>query len=133
MTAPQTVADVQHTPGPWTVIALEHRRELRIIAPALAGNEGRETIALIPLPETNPSSRFVGWTAHPANTLSSDDTDANARLMAAAPDLASALKALLAEVDETARRNGWAGHGAREVARAALRAAATSARQGETK
>jgi len=41
-------------------------------------------------------------------------------VFAAAPELRTALQLLLSEVDETAKRNGWAGRGGREAARNAL-------------
>ena len=46
--------------------------------------------------------------------------DANARLIAAAPDLLAALAQLLAEVDDMTKRAGWAGNGGRDMARAAI-------------
>lgn len=42
------------------------------------------------------------------------------RLRGVNATLLEALEGLLAEVDDTARRNGWAGHGARDAARAAI-------------
>jgi len=114
MTAPQTVADVQHTPGPWLVTG--------------------------PF-DTNDYDDSEGWyRIEAARTLdlrvcrSADgyvegENEANARLIAAAPDL---LKAL-----QSTRKRLWFIVGVNDPsiveADAALRAAATSARQGETK
>ena len=123
MTAPQTVADVQHTPGPWKVGG-QHRR-----AAVYAGNTQ------------------VAFAREEYDRISSTVAEANARLIAAAPDFAAAAPHaadMLEQYADFIRRDVKADELERhpylpaleqviDDLRAALRAAATSARQGETK
>jgi len=129
MTAPQTVADVQHTPGPWRFEAHASGSEWlgNIIGSYGFNGRGSEQIRTISC-----QTRYEG---HKGEAI------ANAQLMAAAPALKDALDALLPGPlcgeswdlpdDETVQIATT--FGKLRAARAALRAAATSARQGETK
>lgn len=65
----------EHTPGPWTVTKAE------------VGYNFREVVA----PGFGVVCEVGDWSAH---------NEANARLIAAAPDLLAALKAAVAELDE---------------------------------
>jgi len=112
MSAPQTVADVQHTPGPWAVGG-QHKR-----AAVYAGNTQ------------------VAFAREEYDRINSTVAEANACLMAAAPALKDALEDMLSGWRYIREQHGdlygvgW--DRCEDAARAALRAAATSARQGET-
>jgi hypothetical protein len=121
MTAPQTVADVQHTPGPWT--ALLHTGN-----GVTVGRDDDWTI-------TGADGQSVCWEGGP-----NDHADANARLIAAAPDLLAALSSILPsplcgeswDLPDEEMVQITVTLGELRAARAALRAAVTSARQGES-
>lgn len=132
MTAPQTVADVQHTPGPWAASRQKARRVTAngvVICNAVLRNTGSAK-----------NGRKHGQKAEA-------EAEANARLIAAAPDFAAAAPDaadMLEQYADFIRREVKADELERHPylpaleqvigdLRAALRAAATSARQGETK
>jgi hypothetical protein len=71
---------IKHTPGPWVIDGSVNAENLDVI-----NSEGR--IAMID------DSRSTGWNVPTIN--------ANARLIAAAPDLLAALQDLLAATEET--------------------------------
>jgi len=122
VTAPQTVADVQHTPGPFAV----HPVKAWIMCSQL-DEEGEPTP--------------VAALAHPTAYRSEVETRANGALFAAAPDLRAALHSILPsplcgeswDLPDEEMVQITVTLGELRAARAALRAAATSARQGETK
>jgi hypothetical protein len=80
-----------HTPGPWKDKPSIHGNQYRYVQ--IGKDETYTTLEVLP---------------------------ADAKLIAAAPDLRDALEGLLAEVDAMTARTGWAGNGFREKARAAL-------------
>ena len=92
---------MKHTPGPW-ITRLE---SAPMHAVQLAGQYGRAIVAYVPAPE--------GWSlAH---------QDANARLIAAAPELLDALKRMLAAYDaDKARGIAFGNDNAADQARAAI-------------
>lgn len=118
MTAPQTVADVQHTPGPFAV----HPVKAWIMCSQL-DEEGEPTP--------------VAALAHPTAYRSEAETRANGALFAAAPEMKDALEQIELMAcnpgGECERDPMGVFAAIHAFARAALRAAATSARQGETK
>lgn len=126
MTAPQTVADVQHTPGPWHV-----------------GSDGVVKVGAAGADHYCPPLRVAsGWREDAwCGSDGNDETRANARLIAAAPDLRAALNSILPsplcgeswDLPDEEMVHITVTLGELRAARAALRAAATSARQGETK
>jgi len=97
-----------HTPGPWRV-GMNNGSNANIVT---AGDDvGVATIGGIYM------HRRIDEVEHePACQAGL----ANARLIAAAPDLLEALVALRAEVQSMAARVGWAGMGAREKANRAI-------------
>lgn len=90
------------TAGPWCVGVTAYQSSFRVVMNVT----------------TDDNERFVA--AVSSDPQHRDTIFANARLIAASSTLLEACQALLAEVDDTARRNGWAGHGARDAARAAI-------------
>ncbi|HEY4136462.1 MAG TPA: hypothetical protein VGO34_14755 [Alphaproteobacteria bacterium] len=68
----------KHTPGPW---AIEHKNPFETFVRGAPNEEG---------------SRYVVAIVHPGHD---NATEANARLIAAAPDLLDALKAVVAVAD----------------------------------
>jgi len=126
VTAPQTVADVQHTPAPWTV------------QPDPRDNGEWEVVQW---DATKPTLDEPWYIAACFDNANRGTAEANARLIAAAPMLLEALDALLPSPlcgeswglpdDETVQIATT--FGKLRAARAALRVAATSARQGETR
>lgn len=93
----------EHTPGQWRMIQVPERRELRIIGNT-PGAEGAETVCIVPLPE---DSKDVPWLSrrppHRSNTLDIKSTEANARLIAASPEMLKALKSIAGNGDGTGR------------------------------
>ena len=71
----------KHTPGPWTAFIEESVNVIAIMAGGEIGRGGRE---------------IVGWTGFDGNSIESvAENAANARLIAAAPDLLEACEAAL--------------------------------------
>lgn len=95
----------QHTPGPWRTVTLVKLTQIRKPVAITVCDEYSNQIAKI---------------AHEPKHGTSDCAEANARLIAAAPTMYEALKALVESLDWEAKRSGttYAGH---EDARAALR------------
>lgn len=73
----------KHTPGPWAV----HSDRLSIHRPAMPEDEGHEIRRLVALVYSNCQA-------------GDSNLDANARLIAAAPDMLDALHALLSALDQ---------------------------------
>lgn len=79
---------MSHTPGPWDT----NTRQV----------EWRELYARL---ITGPDGRVLGAAADFNNTLRDPEADANARLMAAAPDLLAALEAALEQTEDGLHRS----------------------------
>lgn len=166
MTAPQTVADVQHTPGPWAWFGNARTREIYLAtkhsgrryvmgfrrwgfsgAQPMFQPGGRGLVAadqLLTFEVGDKSVRGVEQAKADESVYRLDISGidcADARLIAAAPLLVEALDALLPgplcgeswDLPDEEMVQITVTLGELRAARAALRAAATSARQGETK
>ena len=96
-----------YTPGPWAI------REAALHGTAVEAESSGVGVAWC-------GCNTVASLAGGVWSIETNEAFSNATLIAAAPDLAQALKALLGEVDEMTSRVGWAGNGARDAARAAL-------------
>jgi len=94
-----------HTPGPWIIECGHIQRDSGGIR-YWQVSDGQDAIAC---------NQFCY----------ADNPEANARLIAAAPTLLTALERLLGEVEEVSLRNGWAGRGGRDAARTAIELAKT--------
>lgn len=78
---PTTTKTVAHTPGPW---AADKEDELGFQADVLVADNRRKRIAAC---------------GHDGRWMADGEAEANARLIAAAPDLLAALKAMVASYD----------------------------------
>lgn len=98
-----TAGRTAHTPGPWSV-----NGELREVAEA-SGHKLMLYCADIVLAEDDPRG-WRGYIAsvqsadHCANGITREEAEANARLLAAAPDLFEALKLMLCELSACANQ-----------------------------
>jgi hypothetical protein len=90
--------NTKHTPGPWKVNATPHSSNQDWVV-LDSGTNGR-------------NKRVCA--------VYSDNDEADARLIAAAPELLEALIGLLDEVNDMSGRCGWMGNGFRAKAHAAL-------------
>jgi len=77
----------KHTPGPWAIVTGQGWRNAAI-RPIVMGQQSQHTLARI---------------------LPNDDCEANARLIAAAPELLEALKGLLADISDYQTTNNLGG------------------------
>lgn len=79
-----------HTPGPWTV----GDKPGVWVGPVITANSGKKGIAFV-VGQTD-----SGWLGGYETSVGEDRTNANARLLAAAPDLLVGLKRLVQYSDE---------------------------------
>ncbi len=107
-----------HTPGPWIAVERQFASEVFILGPQVRVDDdegaGRDTVAIIPLP-----SGCMWGPEHDDCTLDRPETDANARLIAAAPDMLATLRDIAKQWPESA---------AAKSARAALASATGAAK-----
>lgn len=95
------------TPAPWAVSKRKPRRVTNFQGVSICN-------AILRTPGGSKAKSFM---------KDEHEAEANARPIAAAPELLAALIGLLAEVEETSLRNGWCGKGGRDAARVAIRKA----------